>query len=108
MISVGKYMAAAKGGPNMAAKIAPDARKLLTRSNHPRHPGNMAGYEGGKSAWIQMNGAGYGRRPRKSNFVRSGGISSYRPNAKGIRMNTDMRKPDFSRVTSDQDLSRLL
>lgn len=108
MISVGKYMAAARGAPNVASKALPDASKLLTRVPRPRHPGSMAGYEGGKSAWIQMEGAGYRRRPKKSPFVNMGGVSSFNPRRRAMRMGSDLRKPDYSRVTGDQDLSRLL
>lgn len=108
-MSVAKYMAAARGGANVAAKSAgiPEAAtitKRLARAN----PGSLEGLDAGKAAWIQNIGDGYRRRARRTGFVTQSGVSAFNPRARSIRMGSDYTKPDYSRVTTDQDLSRLL
>lgn len=125
MISVGKYAAAAKGGRNVASdvsvaastktsagtgRMSAEAARASTamRTAGARNAGSGAGYMGGRSTYIRMNGTGYGPRAR-GGMATIGGVSHFDPGSlRPFTSVTDYSRLQYHGLRADGDLSRLL
>lgn len=124
---IGKYLAAAKGPKNMAAKgsigvAKPKAAKSSTlsaavRSNRKTPSsrptsaagGSSAGLNVGKSTYIEMDGGGYQKMPRAAKTQNDlPSVAPFQPNITPKPRMSSYVRPDFGRLTTDRDLSRLI
>lgn len=103
---IGRLSAAARGGKNVASTGGEEALARMPRSNNKglgrMSAGSPAGYNAGKSAYIQNTKAGYQARPHNQNSLsppRSSIETPTRPSLGNQVFN--MRKPDHSRVLPD-------
>lgn len=103
---MGRLSAAAKGAKNVASRGGADeALARMPRSGTTRSgitsEGNPAGYNAGKSAYIQGNKGGYQARARSQATPPAGADTfAARDGSMKIRM-SDYRRPDHSRVQPD-------
>lgn len=116
MINIGKYLSAAKGGPNMASRgpAIANAEEAMSRvmAKRSRGGGSMAGYMGARSTPIQMIGSNYDnpavhKNSRLAAILKATG--PYSPPAV-VRPPTvsDFRRLKFHGVTKDNQLRSLL
>lgn len=116
-MSVARYMAAAAGGPNMAARAPALANQTKTaqRLHSAFHGltglghGSLAGLKTESPAVVEMAGNGYGKFAKKP-FSKSASIHLGRPSAgagamSGIHDTRSIRRPQLCR---DKDLAKLL
>ena|SRR3990167_9218996 len=114
MISLGKYMRAARGGPNMASRIPASegtgrAMDAILRGAHQGQGfvGSSAGLDSLSSAWVQPIGTGYNKAIQpKGRFVH---VSIKRPmHGSMVRPPIDYRRIDYNGLRMDDKLSNLL
>lgn len=104
-----KYLAAARSGKNVAAQGGANVVGSVSRSGVGRNPlsaASGAGYDGGKSTYIRMNGSGYkpGAGP-KSSPSRQAPPGFFKPDLPPVQRITNMTK---RQLTVDEQLSSLL
>lgn len=104
-----KYAAAAKGGKNVASQGGARVAKSVSRPGAGRNPlsaASGAGYEGGRSSYIRMNGSGYQPGLRgKASSGRAAPPKYFKPNLPPARRVADLRRRPR---TTDEQLSSLL
>src|SRR5688500_2341664 len=120
-MNIAKYMEAARGPANVAARGAISSvpgpggvrasigRHAMTPGspsvNKAPIKGSSAGLESGKSAWIQMNGSGYQRRPHPNSVSEATRPTKpFRPSMGSPVQFTNYTRAKYHGLSRDQDL----
>jgi hypothetical protein len=96
-VSMGKARATSSRNNSLATAAN------LTKSRPIRSSGSMAGYKGGRSSWIQMNGGGYsGSSRRSSQSLPLGSASAGVIASSGLQGSRNGMGPMYAKSSKDR------